>query len=165
MAEFAAIDPVRRTVTVRASRPRAFAVFTAEIGTWWPSMQHVGPTPAEAVIEPFTGGRCYARAGDGTETDWGRVLDWEPPSRLRFAWLLSPDWEYEPDPGHASEVDVQFTTADEGATTVTLEHRGFERYGDGGEGLRNQVDSAGGWGHLLERYADLVRTGPGHEHN
>ncbi len=161
MTEPSAISPVRRTVTVKALPEQAFAVFTEGIATWWPCTQHVGPTPADAVIEPFAGGRCYARAGDGAQTDWGKVLDWDPPSRVRLAWLLTPEWQYEPDPTRCSEVEVRFDVQDNETTRVTLEHRGFERYLQGGESLRADVDSAGGWGLLLDRYAQTVDAGSG----
>lgn len=153
MSQQATIAPVRREVTVKAPLERAFSVFTEGMATWWPhDSHHVGPTPADAVLEPFEGGRCYARAHDGTETDWGRVLAWEPPGRVVFAWLLTPQWEYEPDPARASEVEVRFADAGDGRTVVELEHRGFERYAAGGEEMRSQVDAAGGWGALMDRY-------------
>ncbi|MDQ6779092.1 MAG: SRPBCC family protein [Actinomycetota bacterium] len=161
MAERATLSPVRRTVTVKASPERAFVVFTEGIASWWPPAHHVGPTPADAVIEPFLGGRCYALARDGTQTDWGRVLDWDPPSRVRLAWLLTPQWQYEPDVAQCSEVEVRFDAEGTETTRVTLEHRGFERYVEGGESLRRDVDSAGGWGLLLERYAQAVQEGDG----
>lgn len=107
------------------------------------------------------GGRCYAQAGDGTQTDWGKVLDWDPPSRVRLAWLLTPEWQYEPDPERCSEVEVRFDAQDNETTRVTLEHRGFERYLHGGASLRHDVDSAGGWGLLLDRYAQTVDAGSG----
>jgi hypothetical protein len=95
-----AIPAVRREVTVDAAIERAFGVFTEGIATWWPREEshNVGPTPADAVMEPFAGGRCFSRAQDGTETDWGRVLAWEPPARVLFGWLLTPQWSFEPDP-------------------------------------------------------------------
>jgi uncharacterized protein YndB with AHSA1/START domain len=157
MSTQASHPTVTREISVNAPIEHAFAVFTAGMGTWWPrgESHNVGPTPAEAIMEPFDGGRCYSRADDGTETDWGRVLAWEPPGRVVFAWLLTPRWEYEPDPSKASEVEVRFTAAGEG-TRVVLEHRGFERYAEGGEDMRKVVDSPGGWGVLLDRYASTV---------
>ncbi|HSD78304.1 MAG TPA: SRPBCC family protein [Solirubrobacteraceae bacterium] len=145
---------VRREVTVDAPIERAFDVFTNQMATWWPhDSHHVGAMPADAVMEPLAGGRCYSRAHDGTECDWGRVLRWEPPDRVVFAWLLTPRWEFEPDPANASEVEVRFAAAGEGRTHVVLTHGGFERYADGGDEMRRQVGEPGGWGILLERFA------------
>src|SRR3954447_22413722 len=155
MTEQVAGATVRREVTVQAPVERAFSVFTEGIATWWAHEEthNVGPTPADAVMEPFEGGRCYAKAYDGTETDWGRVMTWDPPSRVVFAWLLSPQWEYEPDPSRASEVEVRFEDDGSGGTRVELEHRGFERYAAGGDAMRDQVDKPGGWTALMEMYA------------
>ena len=149
---------VQRAITVAAPIERAFSVFTDGIASWWPKGEshNVGPTPADAIMEPFEGGRCYARAFDGTETDWGRVTTWQPPERVVFAWLLNPRWEYEPDPRNASEVEVRFTDLGDGRTRVELEHRGFERYAEGGETMREQVDSPGGWSQLLDLYSNAV---------
>jgi uncharacterized protein YndB with AHSA1/START domain len=144
----------RREITVEAPIERAFHTFTEGMPNWWPhETHHVGPTPADAVMEPFEGGRCYNRAhGDGTETEWGRVMAWEPPARVVFAWMLTPQWQFEPDPSKASEVEVRFTALEDGRTRVDLEHSGFERYAKGGDEMRDTVDSAGGWGLLLDLY-------------
>lgn len=154
MTSSATIPAVRRETTVDLPVERAFRLFTEGIAGWWPNdSHHVGPMPAEAVMEPFDGGRLFSRTPEGEESDWGRVLAWEPPARVLFAWLLTPEWEYEPDPARASEVEVRFTGLDRDRTRVELEHRGFERYAQGGESMRASVDSAGGWGALLERFA------------
>jgi uncharacterized protein YndB with AHSA1/START domain len=153
------IPAVRREVTVDVPIDRAFDVFTRRLDAWWPhESHHIGPTPAIAVLEPRVDGRCYSLAEDGTQSDWGRVLAFDPPHRLRFAWLLRPDWQFEPDAAKASDVTVTFSALSPSQTHVTLVHAGFERYGDaaGGASMRDQVDSAGGWGTLVDRYAHLV---------
>jgi uncharacterized protein YndB with AHSA1/START domain len=73
-----------------------------------------------------------------------------------FAWLLTPSWTFEPDPAKASEVEVRFTPAGEGRTHVELTHSGFERYAEGGDAMRAQVDGAGGWGALMDLYAGAL---------
>ncbi len=154
MTDQTTLDAVRRRLTVAVPPARAFDVFARETATWWPrDSHHLGATPATTVLEPFAGGRCFSRADDGTETDWGRVLVWDPPHRLLLAWLLTPEWTFEPDPARASEVEVTFAPEGEGTTAVTLVHRGFERYAEGGEAMRASVGSDGGWGGLLARYA------------
>ena len=42
---------------------------------------------------------------------------------------------------------------EEGGTRVTLEHSGFERYGDPGATMRDQVGADDGWPELLRLYA------------
>jgi uncharacterized protein YndB with AHSA1/START domain len=155
MTEQATIPAVRREITVDAPRERAFTVFTEQLGTWWPQdSHHITDMPAEAVMEGRVGGRCYGRSlRTGDEKDWGRVLAWEPPGRVVFAWLLSPQWQYEPDAEKASEVEVTFTDAGDGRTLVVLEHRGFERYAQDGERVAETVAGPDGWPMLLDLYA------------
>ena len=59
----ASIAPVRKTITVKAAAPHAFAVFTSGIDKWWPRSHHIGSAPLEEmVIEPGVGGCCYGRS-------------------------------------------------------------------------------------------------------
>jgi len=90
---------------------------------------------------------------DGTECDTGRVTAFEPPDRLTLAWHLNENWQYDPDPAHASEVEVRFVPEGEALTRVEVEHRGFERHGAGAEAVRGGVDNPRGWRYCLERFA------------
>jgi uncharacterized protein YndB with AHSA1/START domain len=82
---------VKKSVTVNASVEHAFAVFTAEFDTWWPRSHHIGKSPMkQAIIETRAGGRCYTTQEDGTECDWGRILEWDPPHRFLLAWHDRP---------------------------------------------------------------------------
>jgi hypothetical protein len=80
-----------------------------------------------------------------------------PPERAfaRFTWQISPQRVPQPDPERASEVEVRFAGAGDGATRVALEHRHFERHGEGADGYRAPMDSPQGWPLLLERFAGL----------
>jgi uncharacterized protein YndB with AHSA1/START domain len=78
---------VRKTIRVSASAEQAFRIFTAEFDSWWPRTHHNGKSPMKkAIVEGKVGGRCYTAQEDGTESDWGRVLVWEPPHRIVLAW-------------------------------------------------------------------------------
>jgi uncharacterized protein YndB with AHSA1/START domain len=144
---------VRRTVTVEASQQRAFEVFTAQFGTWWPKAYSIGEAEmADFVLEPKVGGRWYEVGVDGKECDTGRVTVFEPPDRLVLAWHLDARWQYDPDPARASEVEVRFIAEGPTRTRVELEHRGFERHGDGGDAVRGVVDSPQGWSFCLELF-------------
>jgi uncharacterized protein YndB with AHSA1/START domain len=142
------------TVTVRATPERAFDVFANGFAGWWPlDSHHIGEQDAvDVVIEPRPGGRWYERAANGTECEWGFVTAYEPPHRLVLAWHLNPDFDFDPDPAHATEVEVTFEPDGE-HTVVTLEHRGFEVLGERGPEVRDSVSSPGGWVGLLESYA------------
>jgi len=53
---------VRRTITVAASQQRAFDVFTAKFGAWWPKHYKIGPAPmAGFILEPKAGGCLFRR--------------------------------------------------------------------------------------------------------
>lgn len=142
---------VRRSITVAASRERAFEVFTAEFGTWWPKEYSIGQADlADFVLEPKAGGRWYEVGTDGVECDSGRVLVFDPPERIVVAWHLNGQWQYDPDPEHASEWEVRFIAEDPETTRLELEHRGFERHGDGAAAVQGGVGS--GWSYCLELY-------------
>jgi uncharacterized protein YndB with AHSA1/START domain len=147
------IAPVLKTVVVNAPCERAFKIFTEFFGGWWPSSHHIGKLPYEtAILEGRLGGRWYERATDGTECEWGKVLAWEPPAKVVLSWHLGGDWQYNPDPAKASEVEVRFIPESDSKTRVELEHRHIERHGAGSDNLRMQVDSPGGWGLITELY-------------
>ncbi|OLB66901.1 MAG: ATPase [Actinobacteria bacterium 13_2_20CM_2_72_6] len=149
----ASIPPLGGTVTVGVPVERAFRVFTASFGTWWPAQYHIGQADlAEAILEQRAGGRWYERGVDGSECDWGRVLAWEPPHRLVVTWQINGQWQYDPDPAHASEIEVRFTADGPGQTTVELAHRYLDRLVDG-QALRDGISGGGGWDAILELFA------------
>lgn len=154
MIDEATTAAVQRSVTVNASPERAFEVFTAGFSSWWPmASHHIGEQLAvEVVIEPFAGGRWYERDPDGNECEWGFVTEWEPPHRVLLAWHLTPEFDFDPDPAKATEVEVIFTSEGDG-TRVELEHRGFERLLADGGVMREKVSAAGGWSELLDLFA------------
>ncbi len=154
------VPPLTGTITVGVPVERAFAVFTGSLDTWWPRMYHIGQAEmAEAVLEPRPGGRWYERGVDGSECDWGRVLAWEPPHRLVVTWQINGAWQYDPDPAHASEIEVRFTADGPGQTTVELEHRLLERLA-GGQAIGDTIRGGGGWTAMLELFAKAA-TGAG----
>jgi uncharacterized protein YndB with AHSA1/START domain len=145
------LAPVRKSVRVAAPRERAFEVFTAGIGRWWPKTHHIGAADLDTlVIEPRAGGRWYERGVDGSECEVGKVLVWEPPARLVLCWQLTPEWTYDPD--LITDVEVQFVADGANATRVELEHRNLERMGPRADALRQQIDGPNGWGTLLELF-------------
>ncbi len=147
------IAPVVKRIRVQANAARAFKVFTEGLGSWWPKSHHIGNSPmVKAVLECRLGGRVYSLQEDGAECPWGQVTAWEPPARFVMAWQIQPNWHFEPDPSKCSEIEVTFAPLADGSTEVVLEHRNFERHGEGAFGMRNQVDQPGGWGALLELY-------------
>jgi uncharacterized protein YndB with AHSA1/START domain len=145
------IAPVRYSVTVPIPAARAFTLFTEGFNSWWIG-HHIGSADlAEAVLEPKQGGRWYERGVDGSECDWGTVLVFQPPGRLVLTWQINGQWQYDPDPSRASEVEVLFTE-DNGQTRVDFEHRHIERHGEGAAELARQVGADGGWPSILDLF-------------
>lgn len=139
-------EPLVVEFEVDAPPAQAFDLWTRRCATWWPSSHTVSGDPAAIVFEPRSGGRIIERATDGTEHDWGTVLDWQPPTRLRYRWHLFFA------PAEATEIEVTFTALRTG-TAVRLEQRGFERLGEAGPGRRARTDQA--WAALA---ADFTRA-------
>jgi DNA-binding transcriptional ArsR family regulator/uncharacterized protein YndB with AHSA1/START domain len=148
---------VRTAVVVEAPIERAFSVFTEGIGTWWSPDHHILQGElAEMVFEPRQGGHVYDRGVDGSECRWARVLVFEPPNRVVIGWDISLQWQLEPDPTRASEIDVRFVPEGPNRTRVELEHRHLDRHGDGWEQMRDAVGSPDGWQKSLRRYVQLL---------
>lgn len=111
----------------------------------------------ETVVEPREGGRWFERTTDGVETDWGRVLAWDPPHRLVLTWQITHEGLPEPDSNKASEVEVRFVGEGPATTRVELKHREFARHGDEcGAIWRAGMDSTEGWTKFLDRYTAVV---------
>ena len=174
MANSVAEAVVRKSVRAQASVERAFSVFVEQMETWWPATHHIAGSPFEAIfVEPRVGGRWYERDAKGAQCDWGTVLAWDPPRRVRFSWHVgpghdSPDWKFDPDMSRASEVEICFSPAHAGGTLVELEHSKLERHGEGYEKLRELFDGPGAWTGLLDCFAKVIaaeQTGERNEHN
>ena len=150
-------DAVQAAATVQLPPERAFELFTAGLGSWYPPEYTWSQDVLDTIaIEPREGGRCFEVGPDGFQCDWGRVLAWEPPHRLLLAWQVSPRREPVPDPAKASEVEVRFEEAGPSATRVELEHREFARHGEDGDAYRQAMGSPQGWPYMLERYSEAA---------
>lgn len=151
-----AVSPLRASITVDAPPESAFEAFTAELGRWWPLAYTYAQAELDtAVIEPKAGGPWFERDRAGQETAWGEVRAWEPPSRLVLSFAVSPDRAPEPEE-RASEVEIRFLPEGSG-TRIELEHRDFERHGEGAGRLRDGLVSPGGWPLILADFARYLR--------
>jgi uncharacterized protein YndB with AHSA1/START domain len=148
---------IRSEVVVEAPVERAFKVFTEDFDRIKPREHNMlGVDIEETVFERRAGGRIYDRGVDGSECQWARVLVFDPPDRVVFAWDISPQWQIESDPAKASEVEVSFIAETPERTRVVLEHRNLDRHGEGWESERDGVGGEGGWPLYLQRFAELV---------
>ncbi len=144
-----ALAPVRKRVRVACDVEHAFRTFTEGIETWWPLRTYsisVGPNgehaPEQVVFEQATGGRVYEIAHDGRECNWATILTYDAPHRIVLEWKVNPT-------APATEVEVLFTP-DGNGTIVEVEHRGWDRYAEGGDAARASYDS--GWPGVLGLY-------------
>jgi uncharacterized protein YndB with AHSA1/START domain len=138
------IDPLVVAFEVGVPPSQAFDTWTDRCATWWPRSHTISGHPTAILFEPRPGGRIVEQAPDGTEHPWGEILDWEPPTRLRYRWHLFFD------PSDATEVEVTFTPVG-GGTAVRLEQRGWDQLGDAGTRRRERTHNA--WQAITPRYA------------
>jgi hypothetical protein len=143
-------EPLSLSFEVACSAEHAFATWTQQIGSWWPADHTVSQQRGlDVVVEPRIGGRIYERTRSGAEHEWGEVTAWEPPARLGYLWHLRRDRN------QATEVEIRFVALDAAATRVEIEHRGWERLGDGAEEWRDR--NRGGWQTLLPHFIEATR--------
>jgi len=149
---------VRTEITLEVPLERAFRVFTERFDHIKPPEHNMLAVDiAQSVFEPQVGGRIYDRGVDGSECQWGRVLTYDPPTRLVFSWDISPRWQIETDLARSSEVQGRFIAEGERRTRVELEHRHLDRHGEGWQGLAAGVRGDQGWPLYLQRLAEVSR--------
>jgi uncharacterized protein YndB with AHSA1/START domain len=143
---------LRKAVTVSCTVDDAFRVFTEGIATWWPLRTHsVSKDRAvTCALEGKVGGRLFERDSEGAEHAWGVILVWEPPHRFVFTWYPGRNEDT------AQQVEVWFSAAADG-TRVDLEHRGWEKYGEGVDEAFKGYDT--GWDLVFgDRYSQAANA-------
>ena len=147
---FVVYAPLVKSVEVPLEADAAFELFTTGIARWWPLATHsVEQERAEGCeFEAGVGGRIYERAGSGIEHEWGRVLEWEPPTRVVYTWYPGRDERT------AQFVEVTFAATDDSKTKVELTHRGWETLGNAAQAQRDNY--GGGWELVLGAYVELT---------
>lgn len=122
--------PLTSTIEVPCPRDRAFQVFTAEMGNWWPVHQRSMSMawhrkPAQGLeVEARLGGRITEIGDDGTRHHWGTYTEFSPVERVRF------DLHMGMPPEQTSHVEVIFEVLAPDRTRVTLTQTNFEGFGD-----------------------------------
>jgi uncharacterized protein YndB with AHSA1/START domain len=144
-----AIAPVVKSIVVPLPVEAAFRLFTEQVGHWWPLETHsvFGEEAVSCILEGKVGGRFYEVHKDRRQSDWGKILVWEPPHRLMLSFH----------PGRApdSAQEVEITFREEGTgTRLTLTHRDWERLGERGQTMRDNYDS--GWDSVLGKYVNAA---------
>jgi uncharacterized protein YndB with AHSA1/START domain len=148
----ASLEPIRLSFSVECEPNHAFDVWTARASTWWPASHTVtGEGSLDVLFEPRVGGRIFERTPAGVEHEWGRIVAWEPPSRIVYEWHLRVDRE------DATQVEIRFLPTDAGGTNVEIEHRGWERLGLE-KGAPRREGNFAGWGSLLPHYVEAANA-------
>jgi uncharacterized protein YndB with AHSA1/START domain len=140
---------VEKSVTVSVPVERAFEVFTQEIGTWWPLRTHAVDTERSetVVMETHVGGRLYERLPSGEEHVWGKLIAWEPPTRIAYSW--------HPGRGEETAQEVEITFSPEGdGTRVDVRHYGWEKLDERIDEVVASYDE--GWDAVIARYVEAA---------
>src|SRR5919108_1934006 len=144
------IEPINLSFEVACSPEHAFDTWTQRISLWGPAAHTAsGEADTTVVLEGRIGGRIFERTRSGVEHVWGEVTVWERPGRLGYLWHLRRDR------ADATEVEIRFLSAGDGATRVEIEHRGWERLGALGDEQRNR--NRGGWATLLPHFVEAAQ--------
>lgn len=149
------MSEIRISIDLPVPPEHAFAGFI-DLDAWWPrEYTWSGEVLDRVAMEVGEGGHCIEWGPHEFRYDWGRVLRWDPPTRLLFTWQIGPDRTPQPDPARASEVEVTVAQVGEGSR-VTVVHRHFDRHGDGADDYRAGLANPGGWPYMLEAFARSV---------
>ncbi len=137
---------IRKTVTVPLSQREAFKLFTAGMGTWWPTLTHsVAGEQAVAAMDDRVGGEIYEQSADGRVT-WGTITTWDAPEGFSSTWHPGYGAEL------ATQLTVRFVAEGPSTTRVELEHRGWEIHAE--ETAERFQGYTVGWDPVLATYVE-----------
>ena len=146
------IEPLRLSFVVACEPRHAFATWTSRATSWWPpehTMSH--EAGSQIVFEPKAGGRIFERTPNGQELEWGEIVEWDPPRRLRYSWHIATDR------AHATDVEIVFRELPGSSTRVEIEHGGWDRLGEVGRSWRDANHA--GWDGVLPAYTAWCAAG------
>ncbi len=140
------LPPIVRSVLVSWDQEAAFRRFTGEFASWWPWRTHSigGERVGRVAFETRVGGRIFEEHLDGRRFQWGEVLEWDPPRRVKFTFHPSRE------PASAQDVEVRFLP-EEGGTRLELTATKWENWGKGAGRARKGYHA--GWGYVLNVWA------------
>lgn len=146
------LPPVIKTLHVPLTPATAFDLFTAQIGTWWPteifSISAEQGKPSRSVdVQGHVGGEIFEIADDGSRHVWGTVTDWNP------GMLFASTWHPGRTAATVTHIRVVFEAKGQGAK-VTLTHSNWESLGEEAPHIREGYES--GWGVVLARFEDVT---------
>ena len=145
------IPPVVKRLWVPLLPDAAFRLFAEETTRWWPLLTHsvFGDEAESCQMEPRVGGRFCEVHADGRQSEWGRVLTWEPPHRLVLSFYAGRT------PAERTDLEVVFEP-EAGGCRLVLTQGGWERRGVQAQAQREDYDS--GWDEVLRRYVECTSS-------
>lgn len=150
-------NAARCTYEIQATPDFVYHMFTARLGEWWPlAYTFSGPNMAAAEVEQRAGGEWYERTNKGERLSWGKIKHIEPGRRVILDFGIAPDRKPAP-PERSSTVEVTFEGLPNGGTLVAVEHRDFDRHGQAGAQMRDNMASDQGWPLILAELGRAVR--------
>ncbi|MFN0096922.1 MAG: SRPBCC domain-containing protein [Dehalococcoidia bacterium] len=105
---------ITRDILLPCPPARAFEVFTERASEWWPASRRHTADPASTITISSEGE--FSEAGGGQVVPLGRVLVWEPPTRLVLEFYPGTG------PEHPTEATITFAQEGDG-TRVRVDHR------------------------------------------
>jgi uncharacterized protein YndB with AHSA1/START domain len=143
---------VVRELSVSWKPDEAYRRFVDEFSNWWPTKTHSigGPRIKRLVFETKVGGRIYEEHIDGRQFQWGKVLELDPPRRVRFTFHPSRPEKT------GQTIELRFHPEGSG-TRVELIATGWENWGKGAERARRGYRI--GWGIVLNLWAGRITMG------
>lgn len=149
---------VRCTHELQAAPDVVYNMFTARLGDWWPlAYTFSGADCAAAEVETKKGGEWYERTIRGERISWGKVKLIEPGRRLILEFGIGADRKPVPS-ARSSTVEILFEGVPHSSgTLVAIEHRDFDRHGEVGAQMCENMGSAQGWPLILAELGRAVR--------
>ena len=130
--------------TVPRDRHEAFNGFTDYLHLWWPEeLTDFG----EGTHPEFELGVLTETGPKGESSVWATVRTKEPDSLLELDWVAGHS------PRTPTDVRVEFSSAGEDGTLLTLRHGGLERLP---EAAKEYERIRGEWEEILDRYARFM---------
>ena len=149
------IDPIVATITVSVAADVAFEIFVEEVDRWWRPGPYYWNDPARAVgirFERGVGGRwleLWDPLGDEVFV-MGEITGWETGVSLAMTYRTVSLGE------HGYPVEISFAD-DEGRTTITLHHGGWDVLGE--EAIVARDRYARGWEAVLGWFQNWANWG------
>lgn len=153
------MNRISKRLTIPVSVEKAFRYFVYDLNAWWPKEYTWSQEGLQSIrIDPRENGLCTEIGPHNFRCDWGRVVLFEPNSKIIFTWQISPTRVPEPNPEKASEVSVSFTAHGQSETIIHFEHSHFDKHGKGFEDYVQAMNSETGWDYILNLYATYCKN-------